>query len=974
MRIEDLKAYEVIGKQELKDMDAVGYLVKHKKSGAKIALISNEDENKVFYIGFRTPPKDSTGVAHILEHSVLCGSKNFPVKDPFIELVKGSLNTFLNAITYPDKTIYPVASCNDKDFQNLMHVYLDAVFYPKIYENEAIFRQEGWHYELDENENLIYNGVVYNEMKGAFSDPDGVLERELESALYPDTTYACESGGDPAVIPELTYEEFKAFHSSYYHPSNSYIYLYGNMDMAEKLHFLDAEYLCHFDAISVDSEIKTQTPFAEEVRRVRPYSIGEEEDVEGKAYLAYTHTFGEDTLDRELYLAIQILEYVLCTVPGAPIKQALTDAGLGEEIESYCENNIKQPSITFVAKNAPMEREEEFKSIINGVLQRIVEEGFDKNSLLAAVNRFEFSYREADTGRTPKGLIYGIQALDSWLYDEYAPFLHLDAGDVFGVLRDNIETGYFEALVKKYWLENPHGALVVLEPVPGLSSRQEAETAEQLKEIKAQMSVADLQAVKDMMASLEAFREREDLAGDLAKIPLLTREDLKREANGFVNEERNIGGVHTLYHNLFSNGIGYLRLLFLTDNLPAEYIPYVGILSDVYLQMDTTNYTYGQLAAAINMESGGIHVSNSVYSTLEDPENYRISFDIYGKAFDDKLPKLLQLMEELILSTDFSNTKRLKELLVESKLRCEQSLLQAGHSVALHRAISYGSVKGAIGEQMNGLDYMNFLTDLCADFEARKEEVVEKLNELTRMIFRPENLLVDFTGDEGALVGLSDALGLFHRKLHTVPVETASYSPKPEVKNEGITTPGQVQYVCRAGNFRKKGLEYHGALNVLKVMLGYEYLWTNVRVKGGAYGCMCGFARGGDSYFVSYRDPKLRETVQVFEGAVDFVRNYRADDRTMLQYIIGAISEMDTPLSAKAKGDRSRVAFLTGITEEMIQRERDQVLDATPADIQAMAEYIRAFLSEECLCVVGSEQKIKSESNLFLQIENSKGR
>lgn len=974
MRIEDLKAYELIEKKVLKDMDAEGYLLKHRKSGARVALISNDDENKVFYIGFRTTPKDSTGVAHILEHSVLCGSEKFPVKDPFIELVKGSLNTFLNAITYPDKTLYPVASCNDKDFQNLMNVYLDAVFYPKIYENEAIFRQEGWHYELDENENLIYNGVVYNEMKGAFSDPDGVLERELVSALYPDTTYACESGGDPERIPDLTYEDFLDFHKHYYHPSNSYIYLYGNMDMAEKLALLDEEYLSGFDAIEVASEIQTQMPFEKEVRHVKPYSIAEGENPEGKAYFAYTHTFGENTLDRELYLAIQILEYVLCSVPGAPVKQALTDAGIGEEIDSYCENNIKQPSITIVAKNASLQHEEEFKKIINNVLRGIAEQGFDKDSLRAAVNRFEFSYREADTGRTPKGLIYGIQALDSWLYDDNTPFLHLDAGDTFNILRDKIETGYFEALVEKYWLNNPHGALVVLEPVPGLSTKVEEAVAERLAEIKAQMDEGQLQAVRDMMEALDAFREREDSAEDLAKIPLLAREDLKREANGFVNELKTVGGVSTLHHDVFSNGIGYLRLMFMTDRIPGEYIPYLGILSDIYLQMDTEKFSYGQLAGAINMETGGIHVTNSVYSTLDDDNNYRISFDIYGKAFEDKLSKLLELMQEIILHTDFSSTKRLKELLVESRVRCEQSLLQAGHSVALHRAISYGSVKGAIGEQMNGLDYMRFISHLCDTFEECKDEIVGKLYTLTKMMFRPENLFVDFTGASEALKDLEKDIRRLKEKLYTADVDTSVYMPALSAKNEGIMTPGQVQYVCCAGNYRKNGLRYHGVLNVLKVMLGYEYLWTNVRVKGGAYGCMCGFTRNGDSYFVSYRDPKLKETIKVFEGAADFVRNYQANERTMLQYIIGAISELDTPLSAKGKGDRSRVAFLTGITDEMIQREREQILDATPEDIQSMAAYIQAFMEDNCLCVVGSEQKIKKESNLFLKIENQKGR
>ncbi len=970
MRIEELSAYEVIEKRELKDMDAIGYLVKHKKSGAKLALISNDDENKVFYVAFRTTPKDSTGVAHILEHSVLCGSKNFPIKDPFIELVKGSLNTFLNAITYPDKTMYPIASCNDKDFQNLMHVYLDAVFYPKIYEKEAIFRQEGWHYELNEQDELIYNGVVYNEMKGAFSSPDSVLERELTTALFPDTTYACESGGDPENIPELSYEAFQEFHGTYYHPSNSYIYLYGNMDMAEKLIFMDEHYLSAFDTKEVDSEISVQAPFTEEVRCEKEYSITEGEDPENKAYLAYTHTFGRDTLDRELYLAIQILDYVLCTVPGAPLKQALTDKGIGEEVYSVYENGMKQPSFTIVAKNASLDREEEFKSTIQQVMGDIVEKGFDKKSLRAAINHFEFTYREADTGRTPKGLIYGIQAMDSWLYDDNAPFLHLEAGETYAALRDKVDTGYFESLIEKYWLNNPHAAMVVLKPKAGLVAEKEAALAEKLAKIKAQMSAEELQGVRDMMDALEAFREQEDSREELEKIPLLTREDLKREAPKFINAERKLGDTFALHHDIFTNGIGYLRLVFQVKNIPAEYIPYLGIMADMYLKLNTENYTYGEYCNEMNLETGGIYVSNSVYSHKDNTEDYRLSIDVCGKALEPKLARTVELMEELILTTDFTDTKRIKDILLENKSRAEQYVLQAGHSVALLRAISYGSARETVNQKMSGLDYFRFIGELCNNFEARKDEIVERLTTLSKMVFRPENLWVDFTGSEEALQELEAPVAALKAKLYTNPVETQEYRPEVVVKNEGFMTPGQVQYVCRAGNFRKKGLPYHGVLNVLKVMMGYEYLWTNVRVKGGAYGCMCGFTRDGSSYFVSYRDPKLKETIEVFENAAKFIENYQASERTMLQYIIGAFSELDTPLSASAKGACSRNAYLRGLTDEMMQEERNQILDATPQDIRDMAQYIRAFIDENFLCVVGSEQKIKASAELFLKTEN----
>ncbi len=970
MRVEDLSTYEVIEKREVADINSVTYLLKHKKTGAKIALISNDDDNKVFYIGFRTTPKDSTGVAHILEHSVLCGSEEFPIKDPFIELVKGSLNTFLNAMTYPDKTIYPVASCNDKDFQNLMHVYLDAVFYPNIHTNEAIFRQEGWHYELNDEGELIYNGVVYNEMKGAFSSPDSVLYREISTALYPDTTYGWESGGDPVHIPELTYEQFKEFHRTYYHPSNSYIYLYGYMDMVEKLTFIDEHYLSHFDALEVDSVVKGQAPFTEPARKVKPYSVTEGEDVSDKVYLAQCYTFGENSLDRELYIALKVLDFALCAVPGAPLKQALTEKGIGKEIDSIYDNGVKQPYFAVVAKGTTFEKEDEFKATIREVLEGIVRNGFDKKSLLAAINQFEFRYREADFGTTPKGLMYGIQALDSWLYDDTKPFIHVEANETYAKLRAGVDNGYFEGLVEQYLLQNPHCATIILEPKAGYVKEQEDALKEKLAAVKAGMSEEELQGVRDMMAKLEAFREQEDTPENLAKIPLLAREDLKREAQKLINEERNLGDTFALYHNIFTNGIGYLRLMFKADEIPAEYFPYLAIWKGLFKRVNTANYSYGDYCNEMNLATGGIGVGCNVYCEINNTDDYHVTVDVTTKALNGNLAKSLELMAELLLTSDFTDTKRIKEILAEDVSVQQQYALQAGHAVALKRALSYGDVSNAAGELINGVSANRLFADVLNNFDEKKEELVEKLTTLTRMVFRPENLLVDFIGDEEAFKGLEAPVAALKEKLFTCEVKKEKFIPEVSKKNEGFMTPGQVQYVCRAGNFKKNGLEYTGALNVLQVMMGYEYLWTNIRVKGGAYGCMCGFYRDGACYFVSYRDPNLGATIDVFEKADEFLANYEASERTMTQYIIGAFSNLDIPLNANAKGNRSRDAYMRGITDEMIQKERDQVMDATPEDIRALAEYVKAFMSDEQLCVVGTEQKIREESDKFMKVEN----
>ena len=970
MRVEELSSYEIIEKREIADINSVTYLCRHKKTGAKVALVSNDDDNKVFYIGFRTPPKDSTGVAHILEHSVLCGSKEFPVKDPFVELVKGSLNTFLNAMTYPDKTIYPVASCNDKDFQNLIHVYLDAVFYPNIYKNESIFRQEGWHYEMESPEDeLTINGVVYNEMKGAFSSPDDVLEREMMNSLYPNTTYGCESGGDPEVIPELTYEDFLDFHRKYYHPSNSYIYLYGNMDMAEKLQFIDEQYLSAFEKQEIDSAVEDEQAFLTPARVVKEYPINDDEDEEENTYLSLNMAVG-DSLDKELYVAFQILDYALCSAPGAPLKQTLVDKGLGKDVYSIYENGIKQPYFSVVAKDTSVTKEEEFLNTIEEVLQNIVKNGFDEKALLAGINYYEFKYREADFGSYPKGLMYGLQVLDSWLYDDTKPFIHIEANATFGALREKVKSGYFEGLVQKYLLENTHRSIVILKPQKGLLEKQEAAQKEKLAAIKAAMSSEDVEKVMETFRKLTEFQETEDSKEDMEKLPLLERSDMKKEANGFVNEERTIGDTKLLYHNLFTNGIGYLRLIFRLDEIPQEYFPYIGILKGCLGLLNTKNYQYGDLFNEMNLITGGMAAVNNAYGDVKDLDACHVTLELKTKVLYPNLEKAVSLMQEIILTSDFTDTKRLYEILAEGKSRLQAQMTSGGHSVAAGRALSYGSVSSAISEILSGIPFYRLIAHLESHFEEEKESLVVKLQELAKMIFRPENLMVDFVGEEKALENLNTPIEQIKAALYTCPVKKEHFVPELSKKNEGFMTSGQVQYVCRAGNFRKKGLPYKGTLRVLKVMMGYEYLWVNVRVKGGAYGCMCSFGRSGDSYFVSYRDPNLSKTIDIYEKASEAIANFTADERTMTQYIIGAISDLDMPMNPAAKGLRSLSAYMTGVTEEMLQQERDELLAATNEDIRALSEYIKAFMEQDYLCVVGNANKVKEEEKLFNKIEN----
>lgn len=973
MSIFDLNAYEVVLTEDLPDLKSKGYLLKHKKSGARVLLMENDDENKVFTIGFRTPPSDSTGVPHIMEHSVLCGSRDFPVKDPFVELVKGSLNTFLNAMTYPDKTVYPVASCNDKDFQNLMHVYMDAVFYPNIYQHDEIFRQEGWSYKLDEPDGkLEYNGVVYNEMKGAFSSPEGVLDRVILNSLFPDTSYAYESGGDPEEIPNLTYEQFLDFHRKYYHPSNSYIYLYGDMDMEEKLKWLDENYLCEFDAAEVDSEICFQKPFDKMIEVEKTYSISSEETEEENTYLSYNKVIAT-SLDEKLYQAFQILDYALLSAPGAPLKKALMDAGIGKDIMGSYDNGIYQPIFSIIAKNAEPQQKEQFVQVIEDTLRKIVEDGIDRKALEAGINYHEFRFREADFGNYPKGLMYGLDLFDSWLYDEKKPFIHMQAIPTFAFLKEQIGTRYFEDLIQKWILDNPHGSMVIVKPERGRTARMDRELDEKLQTYKAGLSPDEVEKLARDTAELIVYQESEDAREDMEKIPVLGREDISREIAPICNEERVCGGIPMVYHNVETNGIGYVTLLFDLSGVPEEKLPYVGMLQAVLGIIDTTHYEYGELFNEINVHTGGIGTSLELYPdvTRVKEKEFRATFEMKGKALYPKMDVLFKMMREILTESKLEDEKRLKEILSMLKSRLQMSFLSSGHTTAALRALSYSSPLSKFKDDTDGIGYYEAVKEIEEHFEEKKEELIANLKELAARIFRADNLMISYTAAPEGLDAVEKEMetfknGLFERTdgdeqenrciLHCVK------------RNEGFKTSSKVQYVARTGNFIDGGAAYSGALHILKVILSYDYLWQNIRVKGGAYGCMCNFNRIGEGYLISYRDPNLEKTIDVYEKVTEYLRNFEADDRDMNKYIIGTISNIDRPMNPSAKGTRSMNLYMNHVTEEMIRKEREEILNAGQEEIRALADVVAAMLAADQLCVIGSEEKIEEQKALFGEV------
>ncbi len=967
------EAYTLLQEEEVKELRSAAYLLRHKKSGARLFLLSNQDENKVFTIGFRTPAGDSTGVPHILEHSVLCGSDKFPLKDPFIEMEKSSLQTYLNAMTFADKTIYPVASCNDKDFQNLMDVYMDAVLHPVIYREPKIFCQEGWHYELKSpDEPLTINGVVYNEMKGAFSSPDEILERYCQSALFPDNTYQYESGGDPEVIPDLTYEEFLDFHRTYYHPSNSYIYLYGNMDMEEKLRFLDEEYLSHYEAKPVDSEIPMQKAFPEPVEQEVFYPLEKGEDPAEQTWLSIQWVLGTVT-DEKLYLAFQVLEYVLLSAPGAPLRKALVDAGIGRDVFGGYRNWILQPYFSLVAKDTEGTKKEEFLAVIRRTLEELVERGIDQKALKAGINNLEFRSREADFGPYPKGLMYGIECFDSWLYGG-DPLLHLKYEDTYAFLKEQLSTRYFEELVQKYFLENTHEALVILTPRPGMEEEREAELKNRLSAYQSSLSPEETERLIRETKELEAYQDQPSAPEDLATLPRLTLSDIGEEVPRLSTAERSAGEVPVMFHETFTGGIAYLRFLFDASHVKKEDLPYLGLLRFMLCQVDTEEWGYADLCNEINIHTGGIGSAVSMFEQVKEPGVFTPYFEIQGKALYGDLKKALELISEILTGSRFTDEKRLRELVFQVKSRGEMQLSGNGHSTAVLRANSYGSPFSWFNEQLSGIDYFRFLEELQKHFDERKGELAEKLAELTRHLFQEERFFVSLTADEDGFQALEKLLPEFEGSLGGEKAERTGHRGYAEEillekKNEGFTTPGQVVYVARSGNFREKGLPYTGALRVLRGILGDEYLWNNVRVKGGAYGCMCNFGRNGVSYFCSYRDPNLRRTNQVFEDIVPYLEQFSMDQEELVKFIISAIGTLDRPMNPFEWGIASLQTHLCGITDELRREDRRQVLSCTPEVIRSLSRYIKAVLSCNQFCTVGNAGKIEEDRDLFYRTE-----
>lgn len=953
----------------VKEISANVYTLEHIKTGAKLLYVDSSDDNKVFSVSFRTPPSDSTGVFHILEHSVLCGSEKFNVKEPFVELLKGSMNTFLNALTFSDKTMYPVASRNDKDFTNLMDVYMDAVFNPNIKNHEEIFKQEGWHYEVnDTSDELIYKGVVFNEMKGVFSSSDTILTNAINESIFPDNPYRYVSGGDPEKMTDLTYEAFMETYNKYYHPSNSYIFLYGDMNIEEKLAFLDREYLSKYEKKQIDSSIPLQKPVKEQVI-VKEYEILETDTAENKVHMALSYVIGEHS-NRERALAFQILLEILLSSPAAPLKKALIAKGIGQQVTGMFDSARRQPVFSIIVKNANEGQEEEFKQAVIDELKKIVRDGLDKKLVEGAISGNEFQLREADFGM-PKGLVYNFFVMDNWLYDG-TPEDCLGYEKLFAQIKKSLTTNYFEQLIEEVILNSTHNSFAVVKPSKALGEQKRQTELNKLKTYKDSLSAQELEQLKKDTEQLVQRQSTPNTNEELASIPMLALTDLNPEPEKLPCTEAKVNNINTLWHELNTNKIAHYNLYFDIINVERElgqaYIPYVSLLTKLLGKVDTKNYSYNELSNEVNIKFGGLDFLNNIFENSNKEEGPNIRFKVRAKVLEPHLEISFNYLNEIINHSLFTDKNRLLELLQETKLNLESSFKQNGHMYALMRVHSHLTLAAKYDETLEGISFYYFICDILKDYEQNYQQIFESLEKTRAHLFTKKNLVLSFTGDQ-------ELFNSFSKYIPSLQLNDAVENANHQLlelngtgENEAYVISSGVSYVTKGHNYQTRGYEYSGKLKVLKRVIDLNYLWNNVRVQGGAYGSSMQMDRSGIYSFLSFRDPNVAGTLNVYDKVSEYVKNFNEDEQGMTKFIIGTISGQDRPLSDREKGEQSDFHYFSGVTFTDLVKERQEILSTTADDIRGYAGLMKEMVDKGVACVVGNKDKINEGKEAFQKI------
>lgn len=959
--------FKLTKKEEIKELKSLGLFFEHERTGAEVMALENDDDNKVFSATFRTPPTNDAGVAHILEHSVLCGSKNFPVKEPFVELMKGSLQTFLNAMTFPDKTMYPVASRNRKDFLNLMNVYMDAVFYPII--SEDTFKQEGWHYELTKPEDkIVYKGVVFNEMKGVFSDPESCVDRALAQSLFPSTAYGYESGGDPKNIPELTYEEFKEFHKRHYHPSNSRIFLYGDGDTKEYLLFLHEKYLKDFSRIDVDTTIRRQRSFRKPKRKVFHYPVSSRESLGKKTYVLMGVKL-DKTINYEHCLGFSILSHLLLGTSASPLRKALIDSQLGSEIVGGGFDDNRAETIFAVGlKGTEAEHEEKIIEIIDATLKGLVENGIEEDMVLSAVNSVDFRLREANFGGFAKGIVYNIQALGSWLYDQ-DPFSHLRFEKVMRKIKKKSAQGYFEDMISRYLIENNHKSILVASPQADLGKKLDARERKKLREIKKGLSEEEIKSLIDETRRLQENQLKEDSPEALAVLPSLEIKDVPDSIEKYPIEVKSSGGKKVLFHDLFTSNIAYAQIGFNIHRVPEEMLQYVPLMGSLILGMGTKRNSYTEISKKIGIHTGGIYSSHFSSATVQDRQSVISHIFFNGKCLIEKAGGLFGLFNELFSEFSFENSKRLIEIIRGAKADLEDSIVPNGNHYVMSRLQSYHSRLGKFDELTNGITYYRFLENLLKQVENDAQAVAKKFNEVAERIFTKQNALFNITCEKRHYKKIENRLNGLCGLLSDKEWAVAGWNFDLAPLNEGFLTASNVQYVGKGANLYEMGFKYTGQFEALKGLLRTGYLWDKVRVHGGAYGSSNSFNFfTGDYNLVSYRDPNLSETLGVYDEIAEFLAQLDIPPEELKKIIIGCVGKMDPPLTPDRKGSSSMIDYLTGRTHEMKLQFRRELLAAKLEDLKKYSEMFQKIRDEGSVCVLGNENKLKKEKKVFNEL------
>lgn len=941
--------------QETRELRTRAYMYRHRKTGAELLSLVNDDENKVFGITFRTPPADSTGAAHILEHSVLCGSRKYPVKEPFVELLKGSLHTFLNAFTYPDKTCYPVASQNRQDFYNLIDVYLDAVFHPRL--TPQVFQQEGWHFESDhEAAPLTCKGVVFNEMKGAYASPDTLLSRYALQSLFPDTPYGHDAGGDPVQIPRLTFERFRSFHETYYHPSNARIFFSGDDDPETRLRLLD-EYLCEFDMRKVDSTIPLQAAFARPIRLGKAYMAGREPDPKGMLTLNWLLP---ETGDIAANFAFRILEYILLGMPASPLRKALIDSGLGEDLAGEgLGAELRQMYFSAGLKGIRTGDAGAVEACILETLAGLAERGIHPHTVEAAVNTIEFRLRENNAGHFPRGLMLMLRALTTWLYGG-DPLALLAFEGPLQAVKDRIQAGGNDLrdLIRRCFLENPHRTTLLLEPDPGLRKRYEDEEKTRLELARSQMGPRRLRELVENARELKRSQEAPDSPEALAAIPRLNLADLDPRNKAIPLLIDAMEGTPVCYHDIFTHGIAYLDAGFDLHCLPGPLLPYVSLFGRALLEMGTHAEDFVALTQRISRQTGGIR-PQALASGVKGSTRSAAWLFLRGKAMAGRIGELTRILRDVLLDLRLDDPGRFGQMVTEEKARMEEKMIASGHQmVGMRLRAHFGEAHWA-AEQMGGVTYLLFLRELVRRVREDWPSVLGDLEEIRRSLVNRRAMTLNLTLHQDFWPEARPFLDGLLKALPSAARLEAAWRPEEPPRFEGMTIPSQVNYVGKAVNLYDLGYRFHGSSLPITRYLRNAWLWDRVRVQGGAYGAFCAFDRfSGALSLVSYRDPNLLRTLEAFDACAEFLRERPASGDELTKSIIGAVGDLDAHMLPDAKGYASLLRFLSGETEEERQGIREEVLGTTRERFERFGDVLAGLREHGIVKVLGSTDAI----------------